>query len=432
MPILQALSALALLVCAFGPDARAAALPEVAVVGLHVPGTPEDEARATNDALVAALDATGKVDAVGPDEVARRIAGREPLILAGIFLGPGQKLLDEGRILLERADPDGAVQTLERAVSALRDGMAATTDNRAFLEALLLLGVARATIGENDKARSAFEEVILFDPGRELDRVNYPPRIVDLFTEVRLEMQRAGSGALIVNASQPGAQVFVDGRDAGRVPASVSGLLAGEHYVLVLGDKGHRNFEAVSVQSGKTTPLHVSLETRTLAEPAENDRERSRQVRELYRSLGEHVQTDLVLVGGLSTDRQLTLQLYSARAGSFSKIISVDPGGNPGAAAVDVVASLASFPTSTGDLRGDKVSVQIPPLDIDANPVLSDLLLDPEPQIRVVTERSGLRWYVWAGAGALVAGGAAGLTLSLIGGESDDGQHGTIVFGPIP
>jgi hypothetical protein len=421
-----------LLLVAQGAWAAGEKLPQVAVVGLHVPGATEEQARAVTDSLVVELNRTGLVTAIGPSDVARRIAGREPLVVNGIFLGPGRKLLDEGRVLMQRAATDQAIPILEDAVAALRDGLGPSTDSRPLIDALVLLGVAHQTLGDADGALRAFSEVVHLDPGLELDEVNYPPRMVEAFRAAREAVVAQGSGTISVSTPTSGVRVFIDGREVGQAPVSLSGVPVGNHYVLAIGGQGHRTVETVHVTAGETAEVQAALDRRAIAEPGDSARERSRKVRDLYRSLGAYIDTDLVLVGGVTADQAFAVQLYATRAGSFSKILSGEAGPDPNGAAVAFVASLATFATATGDLRADEVGVQVLSLDIDANPVLADLLFDPDADLHVGHEKSKVRWLVWAGAGALVAGGGTGLALALTSGDQQAGNHGTIVFGPIP
>lgn len=406
------------------------ALPDLAVVGLHAPGAAAPEALRE---LVMSLEDTGRVDVVAPGDVARRIEGRESLILSGAFLGPGQRLLEEGRILYERADPEQAIPILEEAVRALGDGMAYATDNRPLADALLVLGFAQLVVGDDQAARETFGRVVILDPGRELDTVNYAPRIVEFYNDVRDEVLAAGTGALEVDAVQEGAQVYLDGRRLGTTPLVVGDLPVGRHFLLVTGAQGYRTFGMVTIQPGKRSVIRANLDHRALADPAEDPRDQERQVSWLYRSLGEHVRADLVLLGGITPEGDLGLQLYSTRSGTFSKPLTTQLTERPGSAAADLAPALAAFVTSTGDIRGDKAHPQALVLDISANEVLADLLLDPSPRQPtepVVLDRPS-RWYLWTGAGVLAAGGAAAATWAVLSQEPPEGDT-TITVGPIP
>src|SRR5262249_3971886 len=92
--------------------AASTALPEIAVVGLHVPGRMGDQSSEDAKRLAKALDDTGKVDGLTPAEMGKRLAGRESLIVDNYALGPGRERLKEGSVLYDRALPDQAIPVL--------------------------------------------------------------------------------------------------------------------------------------------------------------------------------------------------------------------------------------------------------------------------------------------------------------------------------
>ena len=98
--------------------ARARTGTEVAVVGVHLPKQTDETSLSASLALVEALDAAGVVG-LSPEAVHARLAGRESLVVDGAALGPGRRKREEGRILYDRADFEGAIPVLEEAVQAL-------------------------------------------------------------------------------------------------------------------------------------------------------------------------------------------------------------------------------------------------------------------------------------------------------------------------
>lgn len=403
-----------------------AALPEVAVVGLHVPNaTPEEVAREVQ-ILTDALADSGRVTPVPPDQLARRINGKEVLILDGAFLGSGEKKLDEGRVLYERAASDQAIPVLEKAVEYLNEGMLGGRSVRPLVDALLLLGLARLAEGEEDKAREAFTEVVILDPGLELDTVRYSPSTVEFYQGVRDGVLAQGVGKLEVDSEFTGAEVLVDGRRVGVTPVLVTDLPVGDHFVQVLGEQGRRDFAVIPIKANTRARFTTSMETRSLADPADNPKERSRQVRDFYKSLGTYAQTDLLLLGG-QVSEGYAFQLYATRSGSFSKIFTAASSDDIASTVQDMLAVV----NTAGDLRADRIVLDVAPLDIGANPVVADMLLNPKEEVKVEirTEQAESRWYLWAGGAVLAAGGTTGLVLALTMKSPD---QGIIVFGPLP
>lgn len=413
-----------------------AAAPEVVVVGLHVPGRDGDAAVEDAARLAEALEATGKVDALSPAEAGARIAGRETLILDAYALGPGRERLREGRVLYDRAQPDQAIPVLEQAADLLAAGLAVSTDARDLHEALTLLAMAHVGMGNETQAKAAFRRSATLDPSRQLDAVNFPPRVIELFDATRAELTKASPAHVEVRGAE-GAIVWVDGRRVGTAPLADVPVVAGEHYVLVRDAEGRSHFATVAVDAGGRATVDASGLARTLGEPAGDAAGKSRQVRELYRSVGTHTDRAVVLLGGVTSNGQVAAQLYSPASGHFSRAMTGDAGGDPAGAIADLAPALVGYLTEQGEVRPDRVSTQVVALDVSTNDVLAGMLLNPQaakPQVVEVTR--GPKWWVWAGIGALAAGGGAAAVVALTGDDEPSGTQvkddGTIVFGPVP
>lgn len=411
--------------------AALAAEPRVYVVGLHLPDAVGNAPADAAEDLTRALDGTGKVDALAPAETSRVIAGREPLILDAYALGPGQARLAEGKVLYDRAQPDQAIQTLEDAADQLAAGLAVSTDVRALHEALMLLGVSYVGLGDEDAARVAFRRSAILDPSRELDAVNYSPSVVELFDDVRASVTRDAPGRLSVTASLD-AEVYVDGKDRGPVSDAPLTLVPGTHYVLVRAPSGASHFETVVLKPGGTASIDAMLSQRTVGIAETSNAGRVRQTRELYKAVGQYAPGGLVVFGGVTSNGQVALQLYSPASGNFSKILTADAGDDAAGAVTDLVPALVGYIGDNGDIRTDRVSAQVCALDVGANDVLAGLLYDPPKAAGPTAERRGPKWYVWAGLGAVVAGGGAAATAVALTSGDSGGPEGTVTFGPIP
>jgi len=409
-------------------DALAARRTEVAVVGLHVASSDDEATLKSAERLGEALEATGKIDVVTPGEVRARIAGRESLIVEGAFLGPGRTNLAEGRVLYERADFESAIPVLESAREQLQDGMVGATDSKDLIDTLLLLGLAHASIGQQDAARADFERVVVLDPTRELDAVNYPPKMVSLFNDVRAAVRAKPAAQIVVQAAEPDAEVFLDTQPEGKAPMTLEGLPPGEHFLLVRGTGGKRSYTRVQLAAGQHLVYQAPLQGRIFAEAGQSSSERSRQVKQLYSSLGVHVATGIVVLGGETGDGQVALQLYETRTGNFSQALAAPAGNDPVASIIDLVPAVANWLTDEGTLKADKVSTSTLSLQVNDNPLLSSILLDPEPIVEKVFVTKGPPWYVWAGIATVAGGGAATAAVLLTrGGEPVDPNQGTIV-----
>lgn len=412
-----------------------AAGPELVVVGVHGPGLAGEAGEAAARRLAEAFDATGKVDALTPDEVRGRIAGRESLILDAYALGPGRDALREGRVLYDRAQPDQAIPVLEQAARQLAAGLASSSDVRDLHEALTLLGLANAGLGNEAAARAAFRRSVTLDPTRQLDPVNYPPQIVTLHEEVRKAAAAEAPAVLSVSAPSD-ASVWIDGRQVIAGSAALK-LVPGEHYVLVRAPDGAASFEALTLGAGETRQLAPKLAPRALGRPSTDAAGRSRQTRDLYKSLGQYTDRDPVLLAGVTATGQVALQIYSPASGNFSRALTADAAGDPVAALLDLVPAAVAFLGETGDVKSDRVSPQVVGLDVSQNDVLAEMIFAPRAPSAAPatanTDRKGPPWYLWAGLGAVVAGGGVATAVILTQeGEEPAGDNGTITFGPIP
>ncbi len=395
-----------LVLAAGAREAEAARRPEVAVIGAHVPGQDIATSELSGNTLGASLEDAAKVDVLDLPEVQLRLAGRESLVLESAFLGPGRTRLDEGRVLYERADFETAAEVLAQAIPALEDGSLGTTDIKDLREALLLLGLARFGLGEPDAAKQPWSRLVELDPNRELDPVNYPPKVVQGFEAVRSEVLGQQRGTLVVDAPD-GAVVHVDGL---RTDERSIKLPPGDHFVVVRAEDLGQQSDRLPVSAGEKTTWTADLQT-SISGGSEG------QAELLYRALGEHLDVDFILLAGTVGDGKAGLQLYEPRTGSFSKVVSVDAGSDPISNLTDGVSTLGNYVNDAGTLRPDRVARQVLQVDLATNAFLTDLLLDPAPLTEVREVARKTPWYLWAGVAAVAAGGAAGLALAL---QSDD------------
>ncbi len=422
--------------------AWAGAVPDVLVVGVHVPGLVGEAANVAATKLEEALDATGKADGLAPSMVSRRIRGREGIVLETFALGPGRERLRDARLLYDRAQIEEAGPVVDDAIAMLSRGMEVSTSTRELHEALVLSGMTRLATGDEGGASSQFRRAATLDVDRELDPVNYPPRVIELYNAARADVAKKSPARVTVQTSV-GANVYIDGNAVGAAPTGPINLVPGEHYVLVRAAGGGARSTVITVAPGEERVVDVALQTQGLGVPLGDASGRSRQTRDLYRALGEFDDKGTVLLGGQLADGQVGVQLYSPISGNFSRAVTGEAGDDPVTALCELVPTVVGYLAESGDIRADRVGAQVVALDIGANPVLAGLLFDPPPlgeggTTTVVTEQKGVPWWVWAGTGAVVAG--AGVTVAVVvtgsdnggGGTVEDPDQGTIVFGPVP
>jgi tetratricopeptide (TPR) repeat protein len=405
--------------------ALALAAPEVLLVGVHEADVFGEAALAAADRLAEALASSGKVEVVGPKDVSARLRGKEALVLEQFGMGAGRERLQAGKLLYDRAELDQAIPALEDAVKILSGGLAYAARARELQDAYVLLGVARNGMGDEEGVRAAFRQAIALDPARELNTVSFPPQVVELYNSVRRELTTMAPATVTVRASSAAATVWVDGREVGPAPVESLNLPAGTHHILVRGEGAASWFQSVKVGAGEKRALDAMVERRGVGAAAPVGAARVRQVKELYRAVGQYGDGAVVVLAGETAEGQVGVQLYAPASGQFSRPLMGDAGSDPVAAMCDLAPGLANYLTENGDIRGDRVSPQVLAVDIGSNDVLARILFDPwkdETPVVTTPERRGVPWVVWAGVGVLAAGGGvAAIVLATNAGDDTGG-----------
>lgn len=415
---------------------------DILVVGLHLPDTTGESAQQAADDFAEAISKSSKFDVLAAAEVSGLITGRQPLILDQYAMGRGLRLLSEGQVLYDRAEPDQAIPVLEEAVQLLIQGLAISPNPNNLQNALVLLATCQLTLGETDAARASFERLALLNPDRELDPVNHAPQVISLYNEVRSALKAQASATLTVTASvSTPAEVYIDGRKAGAAPVTDLSLPPGRHYLLVRANDGASYFSTGQLVPGGTHLVEAQLNPRSLGTPAADVGQRSQQTKDLYEAIGNYAGGGVIAFGGLIDNRTVGIQLYSPQNRTFSRVITADAGNDPAGTLMDLAPTVLTFLDERGQIRADRVSSQVLGLDVSTNDVLAGLLLASTPaSSRTATEpRSTGRtqaapdetegkslWWLWTGLGVVVAGGGTTAAVLLLQPEPEPVNNGTI------
>lgn len=408
--------------------AVASAAPEVAVLGLHIPGQSEAQGRESSERIVESLAASGAMVPVGPDEVAVRLQGRSSLVLDSYALSEGEALVDEGRVLYQNAEPDAAIPLLEAGVEALSEGARLSGSTGALIEGYLTLGLVQSGMGNSDAAMEAFSAAVVLDPKRELDTMSYPPDVIELYTQAKANVLKKGTGTLSLKGKGE-STVKLDGIEMSGPQAE--GLAPGTHYVYATDSSGARYAAVTEVSPGQTATVNLSFGGLSLAEPTQDENLRMAQTNNLYAALGAYAQTPLILLGGQVGD-DVVVALYSARSKNFSQALSAPAGKDPTQSILNLVPAIGSYVTDAGDIRPDRVAFDVPALAPNDNALLLELLLNPQvPGPGGPVEETGPRWGLWAGVGGVAALGAGAATWAVLR-DPEPKDQGTVTLGPIP
>jgi hypothetical protein len=412
----------ALLLICLSTLAEAKDRPTVAVVGVHDAALDRAGQERAATAITDAIAADRRARALPPSDVARAIAGRESAVLSESVVGPAKRLLEDGRILHDQAQPEEAAPVLERAVAELREAMQIADASRELWEALLYLGASRLATGESKAADAAWEAAAALNPVRQPDPARLPPTVVERYRAIQ-ERVAARKATIVVRATGA-TEITIDGRSA---DARGESLPAGAHHVRAAGPEGRSAHRLVTAAPGATETVDLTLGPPRLAVPASTSFALGRQTSELYRALGSASGADLVLVAG-GADGRASAQLYSRAADRFGAPVEFAYEGALDDELIAALPAVLATMTEDGAVAPAGSTTTAASLDPSANALLAQLLRAPAPPAPIVT-RSGKRWiYVAAGAaGAAVLGGgiaAAALT--------SDGDRGTIIVGPVP
>ncbi len=413
---------------------------EIGVVGVHDGSLDAAAQRSLAAALVGAVETVGRHDGLGPDDLARRIQGREELVLQEGLLADGKRLLEDGRLLYQQAMSEDAAFSLEAAVRSLEDGVRWTRSVRELWEAWMFLATARLGSGSEAGARDAVGAAVALHPSRRPDPAVFPPDIIALH-EAERKVAAGEGGSLLIETLLPGAEVWVDGRTAGRTPWLAEGVAPGRHFVHVRATDGAVGFATVEIDGGDAK-VKVDLAAPTLGAAARTMSGRSAQTQSLYDAVGRYAGVDVLVLAG-QVDGVYQVQLFAPETDSFGKPMVLSAADGPEALGA-VVAVLVAEVGPNGELPMTATTYTSIGLDIAGNRLLAQLLLapvkpvdptpgpiDPGPSEQPVAERP--KWPMWLGIGLGVAAVAAGGTaLGLVLGKPDEtaGSLGTIVFGP--
>ena len=408
--------------------ALASAAPEVAVLGLHIPGQSAEEGRAGSMRIMESLNSAGAMVPVGPDEVALRLQGRSNLVLNQYALQEGEDLLDEGKVLYQNAEPDAAIPLLEQGVEALAEGARISGNTGALIEGYLTLGLVQSGMNNSTAALEAFSAAVVLDPKRELDTMSYPPNVIELYTQAQSSVLGQGTGTLALKGVGS-STVKVDGIEINA--DSAEGLAPGTHYVFATAKGGARYAAVTQVNPGETSTVNMSFGDLSLAEPTQDQNLRVAQTEHLYSALGAYAQTPLILLGGQVGDN-VVVALYSARSKNFSQALSSPAGMDPTQSILNLIPAIGSYATEAGDIRPDRVAFDVPGFMPNDNALLLELLLNPQVAgSSALVAETGPRWGLWAGVGGVAALGAGAATWAVLR-DPEPTDQGTVTLGPIP
>lgn len=412
----------------------------IALVGIHQEGLDATSQQRWVDAAADAIGQEGRFFAMDQDQVARDLVGREQIVLEEAFMAHGRRLVKDGRVLYDQAQAGEAVSVLQEAVTELRQAAQATNAFEDLWEAEVSLGVALLATGDEEGGHEAFSRAATLMPARQLDGAQYPPDQQEIYSQLRAT--RAGlAGTLDVAAALPpdldltdldtSVTVFLNGIDKGTAPLTLTDVLPGTNYVVARGPAGTFSFSEVVVPASAGASVDLIMAEPALGTTASSRFARVRLTANLYKALARHSGADMVLLASVQDD-QLGLQLYSAASDAFSTPVTQVVKGSPDDETAEAMSAVLRFANDDATLPEALSSTSPAPLDLDANVLLADVLMDPiDPTTVEVVEVTRVPWGLIVGGGVVVAGGVVTAGVLLGGGEDEGRYRGTIIVGPV-
>ncbi len=382
--------------------------PRVAIVGVHQGDLSTNDQAVANEKIEKAVKKQG-VDPVAGAELAAAIRGREGVILKEAFLGPGEKLLEDGRDLYQQAAFEEAEPVLLEAIETLTLGVGSANSAGALWEAYTVLGTIRLLLENKQGAADAFAQAIALNPARTPNAAHYPPDVLWLYNDTRDDLRRVSS-TLRVKADEENVRIFLNGEDQGLSPAVIRDVIPGENHIVARGASGSHAYRAIVMDEGGSDVAVMRMAEPSLGSAAGTPIARSRQTATLYRSFGEHSGVDLVLLAG-TTDGTAQLQLYSPRTAAFSTPVELEFNGSIEDEVAASIPDLFKKVRDDGTFFDSQTAPLASPLDVGSNKLLATMLLNPDAGAAIQPKGRGIP--VWAAGviGVAVAGAATGAVL---------------------
>jgi exonuclease VII small subunit len=222
----------------------------------------------------------------------------------------------------QSGDYESAVRTLRAVVDDLEQLPESDDAFRQWSRAMLRLARAEGSLGRKGEAREVMEALLRADPTVKPDPELYPPSFAKQLDEVRNALKAQPRRKLTVTAGGRQARVFVQGRDVGPAPASIT-VTPGKYRVS--GVAGDARVSAGTVDVGETDQA-VALDF-GLAETYRPNGGPGLALPAAQRARGivsaaAALKLDRVLIASISTDgdvRYLVGSLYDVRRGMLQR-----------------------------------------------------------------------------------------------------------------
>jgi hypothetical protein len=122
-----------------------------------------------------------------------------------------------------------AVRALDQALEIHRSHAAWIDRIPEYEEALAYLAAASVLMGNAERGRAAFKEILLFNSEFRIDDEKFDGSLQEIVDEVKKEIESGPVGSISVASQPAGARVFVSGVDRGFTPLTIDRIPTGRH-----------------------------------------------------------------------------------------------------------------------------------------------------------------------------------------------------------
>jgi len=180
-------------------------------------------------------------------------AGAEALAL-------GRKRAAEGRQALDQRKPLEAQKAFEEALAAYQKGISDLPNFEEFINLTADYGTLLYRRGQDEHAAQVITDALLISVGKPPKILAQSPAFAPIQEALLKKIAALPKGAVRLDSTPEGAQVFIDGQDAGRAPVMLKALPAGRHYIRAILPSGETWGEMVQI-TGKGEAPHLRAQS---------------------------------------------------------------------------------------------------------------------------------------------------------------------------
>ncbi|HYD41595.1 MAG TPA: PEGA domain-containing protein [Anaeromyxobacter sp.] len=151
----------------------------------------------------------------------------------------------------QSGDYDGSARTLRAVIEDLERLPATPEAFSQWSRAMLRLARTEGSLGHKGESRELLERLVRADPGLKVDPEQYPPSFAKQVEDVRAALKAGPQRKLTVTSSRS-ARIFVEGREVGATPLSLS-LPAGSYRISAVANGARLPPVAIDLSGGDST-----------------------------------------------------------------------------------------------------------------------------------------------------------------------------------